>query len=142
MSIVKSIKDKSTDIRKNWCTTGKQKAEQLQDLGMKAIRGGITSTDWRNYMNEFATNEAELLRLTGQDPAYMQKVWGPPSLAYIVANGICTQFSFANTVRDMDEEMLAGIDDFSSVAPSDDGKKEADSISDAKTALPDEREDI
>lgn len=54
---------------------------------LNAIRGGITSAEWKEYMRLFADNEAQLKRLTGEDSSTEGYV--KVASAYLVANGTC-----------------------------------------------------
>lgn len=74
-------------------------ARENQTLAEQAVLGGIASNAWRTYMEQFCdtdqngvVNEQQLMRLLGTD--------GSPNLdrnrAYLVANGMCGDFSKAH----------------------------------------------
>lgn len=68
---------------------GKTEAKRLGDLAIVAILGGMNSTAWRNYVQNFASTPEQLARLSGDDE-FMSVEYGPETLAYIVANSTCT----------------------------------------------------
>jgi len=91
---------------------GLARALEIQDMAAKAIDKGMQSQEWEDYMKLFATTPDQLRRLKGLDSMRTDKPWGLNALVYLVANGVCTMGSRANTVRFMDAEMIAGLDDF------------------------------
>ena len=75
-----------------------------------AVQQGINSRAWKEYMRVFASNPSQLQRLIGEDQDYNETIYGPTTLAYLVANGCCGITTTAKTGRDMTPEMLEGID--------------------------------
>jgi hypothetical protein len=87
-----------------------QLANHLQILAVKAIREGIRSTEWRAYMTSFASNNDQLERLCGNDAQFNQTIYGLDSLAYVAANSTCGPTTDCMTWRNMNIEMVAGLD--------------------------------
>lgn len=63
----------------------------IQEQSVAAILHGMSSAEWRTYMSNFKSNDAQLNRLIGQDPVFMNDPtqWGPKILAYIAGGGPC-----------------------------------------------------
>ncbi len=85
-------------------------ANKLQELAVKAIYSGIKHDDWKKYMVNFASNTNQLQRLIGKDDDFNGTIYGPLSLAYVVANSTCGSGTDTETGRYMNVEMLEGLD--------------------------------
>jgi len=119
MKIADKIREITTFISENEEGEGPEIARNLQQKAALAMRHGMESQEWEDYMREFATNSAQLQRLKGQD-SMMNEVWGLSALAYIVGNGVCTMVSRANTIREMEADMISGLDRNLSPDPDED----------------------
>lgn len=88
---------------------GAGKGIELQEQASQAIKDGIESEAWRVFMNNFASNPAQLRRLRGQDD-FINKPWGLISLAYLPANAMCGTSTTANTKRNMPPQFIEALD--------------------------------
>jgi|ERR1041384_931250 hypothetical protein len=87
-----------------------QLANHLQSLAIKAIREGIRSAEWKAYMTSFASNYDQLERLCGNDALFNRTIYGLDSLSYMAANSTCGPTTDCVTWRNMNIEMVAGLD--------------------------------
>jgi hypothetical protein len=115
MEIVKKLKSKTKEIRATWCAGGKAEAEHIQTLAVNAMMSGrpekgVKDSDWEEYMRHFNPTDTELNRLMGWDDDYMRNDWAKSTLAYIVANGMCTDHTKADTTKNMEDDLLEQID--------------------------------
>lgn len=95
---------------------------RLQKLSCMAVRGGIDSRAWTNYMKLFASNPDQLRRLCGEDEAFNDTLYGLNSLSYMGGNGNCgidtvgapiaagADPRAVGTARFMTTEMIDGLD--------------------------------
>lgn len=107
MKIVDKIKQIHNFVK---TPAGAGKGAQMQIDAGEAIRNGINSPQWKKYMCHLASNPDQLRRLIGQDTAYMETVWGPHSLAYLVANSTCGTGTTADTTANMPDPMKEELD--------------------------------
>jgi len=84
--------------------------ERLRKYGCLAVQQGINSRAWQEYMRIFASNPDQLKRLIGEDETFNASLWGPTTLAYLVANGCCGIDTGGNTRRGMSEAMEEVLD--------------------------------
>ncbi|MGB7923986.1 MAG: hypothetical protein WCF57_12135 [Pyrinomonadaceae bacterium] len=89
---------------------GGRLAEDLKEVAVKAVTGGIDSEDWKRYMAIFADNEAQLQRLIGRDATVSDKIWFDESVAYLASNGVCTSPSTARFIDDIDPLIDSNLD--------------------------------
>lgn len=108
MKITKKMAEIHEFIKNN--PAGAGLANDLQRAATKAIRGGMTSEDWKTYMSHFASTPEQLQRLNGQDETYNGTIYGLDTLAYMVANSTCGPGTDTKTSRFMNAEMLEGLD--------------------------------
>ena len=108
MKITKKMADIHDFIKNN--SAGEGLANDLQKAATKAIRGGMTSDDWKKYMCYFASNPEQLQRLIGREESYNGTIYGPDTLAYMVANSTCGPGTDTETGRFMNAEMLESLD--------------------------------
>ncbi len=67
---------------------GGKLGEDIGQLAVAAITGGIQSPAWRAYMSLFADNAEQLERLVS-DPPPADESYLPQLRAYIVSNAVC-----------------------------------------------------
>lgn len=97
---------------------GRELARSLGRLATDAIRYGMGSTAWRDYMSNFATTPQQLDRLWGRETAFNNTEWGYRSLAYMVANSTCTVESLpTGVINGFEPEMIANLNNFEEEAP-------------------------
>lgn len=67
--------------------------EKMQRLSCDAILEGINPADanskWKLCMRLFASNPAQLRRLSGEEADFNTSTWGKKIQAYIPSNGMC-----------------------------------------------------
>lgn len=80
-------------------------ANNNAELAAQAIQGGISSTAWENYMQQYKETDEQLARLLGTDGTRDHPVLRVRR-AYLVANAICG----AGTTDDLDRRVET-IDD-------------------------------
>jgi len=99
---------------------GKKRARDLKMLAVNAIRFGLKSRDWEEYMKEFAKegkdgsetiNPRKLRRLIGDDDAFNSTEWGYETLAYIAANSTCDVTTTVGTGNGLTDSMKRNLDD-------------------------------
>ena len=89
MSIEKNIEDKQTAINAQRAASATGDSAIANDLQVKAtaaVQGG--TTEWDNYMKEFAKDSSEMARLqpeAGGTPSSPRNL----ARAYLIGNGIC-----------------------------------------------------
>lgn len=88
MKIIDRAKAISQLLVKDQAETGGLLALPLQVLAVEATLGGVKSPAWKIYMRILASNEAQLKRLTAEDPLAGEKYVRETS-AYMVANATC-----------------------------------------------------
>lgn len=91
--ITKKIKDKHEEIIDGGIEPGDVGASVAETLGQQAteaILNGKNSREWRDFMHNFASNKAQLLRLLGRDTAFNSNDWSNRALTYITTNPMCT----------------------------------------------------
>lgn len=88
MKIVDKVIDKRDDIVAG--PNGASVADENQRLAILAVLGGLNSTAWRRFMEQFVNNDNpnQLRRLMGTD-ASMGDTAMDKRRAYIVGNAIC-----------------------------------------------------
>jgi hypothetical protein len=96
--------------------------DRLQKLSCMAVRKGMDSRAWSDYMKLFASNPDQLRRLCGEDEAFNETLYGLNSLAYMGGNGGCgidtvgapmpagADARAVGTARFMTTEMIDGLD--------------------------------
>jgi hypothetical protein len=87
MKIIEKIREKKTRITKK-TTQAKQEARDNRDLAVAAIQAGIRSKAWKAYMEQFADNQEQLMRLMATDGTLGDEEMDIKR-AYIVGNAIC-----------------------------------------------------
>lgn len=65
-------------------------AEDVGKLAIQALKDGMRSRAWANYMKLYIENSDQLKRLCGEDEDFNKEPWGERCLAYIVSNTVCT----------------------------------------------------
>ncbi len=118
MSIINKISDIHQFVEDNKQNeTGKKRARELKLLAVSAIRFGMKSRDWEEYMKEFAkeddntVNPQKLRRLIGEDEAFNKTEWSYETLAYIAANATCDVTTTVGTGNGLTDEMKNNLDD-------------------------------
>jgi hypothetical protein len=125
--ITKKITDKHDEIIDNGIKPGDAGYDIAEDLGQQAteaILNGKNSREWRDFMKNFASNKAQMLRLLGRDAAFNANEWSREVLAYITANPMCTTTTVTGpnkvdtvegpnvgTLNFMKPIMVAGLED-------------------------------
>ena len=107
MSIIAKVKEIKEQLLRDPI-----KGEANAKLATAAIQAGIHSAAWETYMNQFAENTDQLMRLKATDGTL-----GDPTLdrrrAYLVANGVCgtpTTDGFDMEVNTIDEGLGDGCE--------------------------------
>lgn len=59
-------------------------------IAVLAMKDGIRSRAWADYMRRYVDNSDQLKRLCGEDDEFNKNPWAERCLAYIVSNTICT----------------------------------------------------
>lgn len=80
----------------------------LRDAAIKAIRGGIDSPDWPDYMTIFADNEEQLKRLSGKEDSNTFP-WANQMSAYLVSSGMCGGLTPGRLSEFLDERIDQGV---------------------------------
>ena len=88
----------------------RQLAHYLQKLALAAIKAGINSREWKEYMACFASNQQQFERLIGRDEAFNRTSYGMGVLAYMVADSTCGSTTDTWVGRLMTKEMRDGLD--------------------------------
>jgi hypothetical protein len=94
------IIDKAID-RRDQIIQDQSAAAANQALAVAAVIGGIQSTAWRDYMQQFASNSAQLSRLRATDGTLGDQTLDKKR-AYLVGNGICGFPTGPTTAREVD----------------------------------------
>lgn len=94
-------------------------AGDLRRLAVDAIRFGMedngsVTTSWGDLMTHYKSNEVQLRRLCGQEPAFVQSDWGLACLAYIAGNSTCgiDTATMTGTERGFTPEMYEQMEEF------------------------------
>lgn len=132
MEIVKKLQAIKHTVQYEWDKqvngegVGEKKAKDMQALALAAMREGMKTSDegrdnpdpdfakltaWERYIRGITTDHAEFLRLTGRDLVFNQHPWAEKILGYILADGPCTETSFADTARHLKGEELRSLDE-------------------------------
>ncbi len=111
MKIIEKIDLIHEFIKNDPTGAGATVASEIQRLSTRAIRNGVQSEHWKDYMCIFASNPAQLQRLIGNDNDYNQTAWGDISLAYVTANGMCGVGTTTGTRKNLPEQLVEGLDE-------------------------------
>jgi hypothetical protein len=116
MEILVKLQAKTADIQKTWHSGGKQKAETMRALAVLALEEGLRAPSdgkpsaWVDYVRLITTADEEIKRLTGRDEVFNDVENAKGILTYVVANGVCTEFSFADTTRYLSGKEIRDLD--------------------------------
>ncbi|MEP6900754.1 MAG: hypothetical protein ABJA66_03330 [Actinomycetota bacterium] len=117
MSIMETINELHNFVEANKDNDGgKKRARDIKMLAVTAIRYGMKSRDWQEYMKEFAkegesVNPLKLKRLIGEDEAFNKTEWSYETLAYIAANATCDVTTTVGTGNGLTTDMKNNLDD-------------------------------
>lgn len=90
---------------------GGPKGELIGLAAEKAMRDGINSEAWKDYMALFADSADQMARLT-TDTLDGTNTWLPRARAYIIANAVCTPDTDAATIKG-----ISGLGDIDAKKP-------------------------
>ena len=120
MSIVGKINDIHLFVEANKDNdAGKNFANALKLLAVQAIRYGISSRAWEEYMTEFAkegvapnevVNPLKLKRLMGEDNVFNATHYAEETLSYIAANATCDVGTTVGTRNGLTPPMRFNLD--------------------------------
>jgi hypothetical protein len=88
MTIREKILEKKKTMLMELLSNDKTTSNQVQELAIAAINAGPGSDAWRNYMELFAENDAQLHRLMAEDGTKGQANMDR-ARAYLIADGPC-----------------------------------------------------
>ena len=108
MKITDKIKKRSETFQQGG-SQAQTKADKLRRKAVRAVLGGITSTEWCEYMKENADNPEQLQRLLGKDDSY-QGEQSQLVLAYVASNAVCGMGTTTRTLTGMNAEMIESLD--------------------------------
>lgn len=114
-----SIRQKLEAIRQEIEDGNTSLADEMADLGLKAVFAGLgpfdrtsgvftsVTTAWQDLMEKITTDPTELSRLCGKDKTFNESEWGVVCLAYIAGDSICTAPTArrGGTARTMSEDL-------------------------------------
>ncbi len=103
MKIIDKVIDKRDAIVNG--SGGASVADDNQRLAIAAVIGGLSSTAWRTFMQQFANNPDQLRRLTATDGTAGNEAMDKRR-AYMIGNAICglpTGITTAREVLTIDE---------------------------------------
>lgn len=113
MKILDNLKRVHTAVVLDTYNGGKlQLGDRIKNLALKAMKNGIDTPEWREYMSLFADNPEQLEHLSVEqetDPGYLRQFRG-----YIIGNSLCDAATDTKTgnriTEDIDLNVPAYVD--------------------------------
>ena len=116
MNIVGNIEAQRAFILNDEAGAGFTRAEDIAAAALDAIRHGMDSPEWEEFMKYYAKTGEELDRLCGREKDFNDTAWGRMTPTYIAANALCTVRTtrkgeaVGHTMLNMPEGMIANLD--------------------------------
>lgn len=116
MNITGNIEAQRDFILKDPEGAGKTRAEDIAKAAILAIKKGMNSDEWREFMSYYAKSGDELNRLCGLDQDFNDTHWGRMTPTYIAANALCTvrttrkDEKIGHTLLNMPDDMIQNLD--------------------------------